>query len=125
MLNRIVDFRCMLVVLNISFFFLFDTFLEEYFPEYFLFLLVRVIILHIVIRGLVKDKIAIVIAVGILIPYPPLLLLVLWSGSVWTSSLLSHLGSQKEYSFVKPTYDRDLDLLLLLLLLRHIISNSR
>ena len=45
-------------------------FLEEHFPEHILLLLVRVVVLHVVVVGLVKDTIGVVIAVWVLISNP-------------------------------------------------------
>ncbi len=49
-------------------FILSSTFLEEYFPEDFLLLLIRVIVLHIVVAWGVEDRVVIVVAVGIPVP---------------------------------------------------------
>ena len=51
-------------------FFLLGTLFEEYLPQHILLLLVRVIILHVVVVGLVKDTIGVVIAVWVLISNP-------------------------------------------------------
>ena len=47
-----------------------STLLEEYLAEDILLLMEGVVILHIVVVRLVEDRVRIVIAVGVLVPYP-------------------------------------------------------
>jgi hypothetical protein len=81
-----------LLIIAVSLFFLFDTFLEKHFPEDFFLFLIRIVVLDIVVRRLVEDKIAIMIAVRVLVPYPSVLLLGLATTTMAT--LLAHLRSQ-------------------------------
>ena len=54
-------------VVWVSLLFFLCALLEEDFPEYFLLLLVRVIVLHVIVMGLVKHKVVVVIAVRVLV----------------------------------------------------------
>lgn len=90
---------------SISLFFFFGTLFKKYFTQYFFFLLVRIVILHIIIWRLVKDKVAIMVAIWVLIPYTPCLNHATLGRRLDTSC--SDVWSQEKDTFVKTTYDWD------------------
>jgi hypothetical protein len=94
-------------------------FLEEYFAEYVLFFLMRVIILHVVIMWLVENAVRIMIAVRVLISYSPSLThggVWIYTKIIWSSWHLSWLlavaalACDEEDAFVETADHWDLRL---------------
>jgi len=99
-------------------FFFFGAFLEEDLPEDFFLFLVGVIILDVVVAGLVEHEVVVVVAVGVLVPHPLVLLplrlhLAGALGPRVPSGPRPQVRSQQKDALVEPTDDWDLQRLLL------------
>ena len=104
-----------LLVIAVSLFFLFDALLEKHFPEHFFLFLIRIVVLDIVVRWLVEDKVTIMVTIRVLVSNPPVLLLV--GAAAAMAPLLAYLRSQKQDSLVETTNHWYFHHLLILLLL--------